>query len=417
MTAAPSETTIAVIGLGYVGWPLAMALAQHGRVIAHDANPERIARLQNESQSSPSNRLELTADPAALKPAGIYIIAVPTPVDRHQHPDLEQLDNALDRVAEQLDRGDLVIIESTLYPGATQTHCMPRLQDGSGLLGGQEFAMAYCPERLNPGDPAHQLADVVKVVSASDPESLARVTKLYEQIIPAGVHPVQSIRVAEAAKVIENTQRDLNIALINELSVLFNRLDIDTEAVLDAAASKWNFHRFEPGLVGGHCIGIDPYYLTHVAREVGHPPELILAGRQINESMSRRVAQRTVKRMSAKGIEVTQSRILIMGVTYKKNHPDARYSQVFEVIRELQDFGAQVDIHDPVADPDTLPESPAVVRVDEPQSQSYDAIVIAVAHDAFMSMGADAIHALGRPMHVLFDVQWCLPPDQSDERL
>lgn len=417
MNTAVPENTIAVIGLGYVGWPLATALARHARVIAHDANPQRITQLRDQHRSDASDSLLLSADAADLKPANLYIIAVPTPVDRHQRPDLEQLNDALDRVARQLDRGDLVIIESTLYPGATETYCMPRLAQASGLVGGQDFAMAYCPERLNPGDPQHQLADVVKVVSASDPDALERVSRLYQQIIPAGVHAVQDIRVAEAAKVIENTQRDLNIALINELSVLFNRLEIDTEAVLDAAASKWNFHRFEPGLVGGHCIGIDPYYLTHIAREVGHPPELILAGRQINESMSRRVAERTVKRMSARGIEVTQSRLLVMGVTYKKNHPDARYSQVFELIRELEDFGARVEIHDPVADPATLPDSRPLIQVDHPQPLSYDAIVIAVAHDAFVAMGAAAIHALGRPEHVLFDVQWCLPADESDERL
>lgn len=405
---------IAVIGLGYVGWPLARAFSAHVRVLAYDHNSTRVHQL---ADSDSSQSLTITDDSELLKKTRTYVIAVPTPVDLNRNPDLASLDLALDLVARSLSHGDLVIIESTLYPGCCEDYCAPRLEQISGLELNNGFSLAYCPERLNPGDPDHQLAEVTKVISASNPKALESVRAIYGQITQSSVVAVSSLRVAEAAKIIENTQRDLNIALMNELSMIFRRLDIDTEEVLDAAATKWNFHRYQPGLVGGHCIGVDPYYLTHKALRLGHQPDIVLAGRHINDSMSEYIAGRTLKLMTARGIEMVHARILVMGVTYKEDHVDARNSQVSDLIRELNSYGALVDIYDPVADPETVDAGHRNRLIEEPETGQYDAIVIAVAHQAFIELGAEHIHQLGKPVHVVFDVKWCLPQHQSDERL
>ena len=420
------DKTIAVIGLGYVGLPLAVEFGKQRRVIGFDIKPERIADLRagrdktrevSSEELAEAQHLTLTADAADLATATIYIVTVPTPIDADKRPDLAPLLKASETVGRVLKQGDIVIYESTVYPGATEEDCVPVLERVSGLRYNTDFFCGYSPERINPGDKAHRLPDICKVTSGSTPEVAEIVDKLYTSIITAGTYKAESIRVAEAAKVIENTQRDLNIALVNELAMIFKRMDIDTEAVLKAAGTKWNFLPFRPGLVGGHCIGVDPYYLTHKAQSIGYDPKVILAGRRINDCMGGYVAGETVKAMTRKGIAVKGGRALILGLTFKENCPDLRNTRVVDVITELQKYGLEVDVFDPWADLSEAEFEYGVSPILEPKANTYDCIVIAVAHHQFVEMGEAGIRELGRREHVLYDLKHVLSVDQSDLRL
>jgi UDP-N-acetyl-D-galactosamine dehydrogenase len=360
-----SELTIAVVGLGYVGLPLAVEFGRRQDVIGYDINVRRVTELESghdatleisESEFAAANRLRVTADPAELAAADVYIVTTPTPIDEHKQPDLSPLLSASATIGRALGPGNIVIYESTVYPGATEERCVPVLVAESGLTFNRDFFVGYSPERINPGDKQHRVSNIVKVTSGSTPETADLVDALYSTIVTVGTHKAPSIRVAEAAKVIENTQRDVNIALINELAVLFNRLGIDTEDVLAAAGTKWNFLNFRPGLVGGHCIGVDPYYLTYKAQEVGYHPEIILAGRRLNDSMGAYVASQLIKRMTKDGMQVRGARVLVLGLTFKENTPDLRNTRVVDILAELAEYGAVADVHDPWADPDEARE-------------------------------------------------------------
>ena len=389
--------TIAVLGLGYVGLPLAIEFARHFDVIGFDIDCERVEQLSRgddrtrEVDPDGLPAVRYTCDPADLRDASIYIVAVPTPVDVHKRPDLRPLLAASRLVGESLSPGDLVVYESTVYPGCTEEDCIPVLEQASGLRLGTDFAVGYSPERINPGDRTRRLADVVKIVSGSTPEAADRVADLYGRIVGAGIHRAPSIRVAEAAKVIENTQRDVNIALVNELAILFHELGLDTTEVLEAAGTKWNFLPFRPGLVGGHCIGVDPYYLTHKALEVGHYPEVILAGRRINDSMGTYVADQLVLLMTRKGLRVGGARVLVLGLTFKENCPDTKNTRVVDVVDRLREYGAVVDVADPWVDPEQAKDL-GVELVDLPHALEgdYQAALLAVAHDQFVGSRARA---------------------------
>ncbi|MGV0908808.1 Vi polysaccharide biosynthesis UDP-N-acetylglucosamine C-6 dehydrogenase TviB [Martelella sp. FOR1707] len=418
--------TIAIIGLGYVGLPLAVEFGKRRPVIGFDINQGRIDALRagrdstlevSEDELGEASHLSFTADPADLAAASVYIVTVPTPIDAHKRPDLTPLIKASETLGKVLKRGDIVIYESTVYPGATEEDCVPVLERISGLTFNKDFFAGYSPERINPGDKTHRLPDIRKVTSGSTPEIAEEVDQLYASIITAGTYKAESIRVAEAAKVIENTQRDLNIALINELAIIFNKMGIDTEAVLKAAGTKWNFLPFRPGLVGGHCIGVDPYYLTHKAEEIGYHPQVILAGRRINDGMGAYVAGQLVKAMLKRRIQVDGARVLVLGLTFKENCPDLRNTRVVDVVRELQDYGIEVDTHDPWTDADEVRHEYGLDLVMTPQECSYDGIVLAVAHDQFKAMGADAMRGFGKPDHVLYDLKNVLDAQQSDLRL
>jgi UDP-N-acetyl-D-galactosamine dehydrogenase len=421
------QAKLAVIGLGYVGLPLAVEFGKRRPVIGFDINASRINELKAGRDSTlevdPDNlrqarQLEFTTNPEDLRTCGIFIVTVPTPVDRTNRPDLTLLVKASETVGRAMGRGALVIYESTVYPGATEEVCVPILERLSGLKFNQDFFCGYSPERVNPGDREHRLTTIKKVTSGSTPETAEQVNRLYASIVTAGTHKVSSIKVAEAAKVIENTQRDLNIALMNELALIFNRLGIDTAEVLEAAGTKWNFLPFRPGLVGGHCIGVDPYYLTHKAQESGYHPEVILAGRRINDGMGEYVADRLVKLMTRKGINVVGSRILVLGLTFKENCPDVRNTKVVDIIRSLQNYNARVDVFDPWIDArEAEHEYGLRVLPSLPEPASCDAIVLAVAHRQFVEMGVAGIRALGRPSHAVFDVKSVLPPGAGDARL
>ena len=417
---------IAIIGLGYVGLPLAVEFGKLRPVIGFDINAKRIAELQagrdNSLETEPEDlqaakHLTFSTKLEDLRAAGIYIVTVPTPIDEHKRPDLTPLLKASESVGQVLKAGDIVIYESTVYPGCTEEDCVPVLEKFSGLKLNQDFFCGYSPERINPGDKAHRLPNIQKVTSGSTPEVAEVVDQLYRQIITAGTHKASSIKVAEAAKVIENTQRDVNIALINELALIFNKMGIDTEAVLQAAGSKWNFLPFRPGLVGGHCIGVDPYYLTHKAESIGYHPEIILAGRRLNDSMGAYVVTQLVKAMTRRRLQVDGARVLIMGLTFKENCPDLRNTRVFDIIEELKDYKVQPDVFDPWADPAQAHHEYGITPVQNPQPGAYDAIVLAVAHHQFKTMGAKAIRAFGKPEHVLYDLKYLLPVDGSDLRL
>ena len=417
---------IAVVGLGYVGLPLAVAFAGTRRVVGFDVREARVAALRAghdatrevpDDALAAARHLTVTADPAALAGCNTFIVTVPTPIDAHRNPDLGPLLAASETVGAALSPGDVVIYESTVYPGATEEDCVPVLERASGLIFNRDFFAGYSPERINPGDRAHRLAHVVKVTSGSTPEVAGFVDALYADIIAAGTHRAPSIRVAEAAKVIENTQRDLNIALINELAIIFNRLGIDTEAVLTAAGTKWNFLPFRPGLVGGHCIGVDPYYLTHKAEAVGYHPQVILAGRRINDGMGAHVAGRLVREMLRRRIHVNGARVLIMGLAFKENCPDLRNTRVVDVVAELREYGAEVDVHDPWVDAEEARAEYGLDLTPAPEAGAYHGIVLAVAHDEFREMGADALRVLGRTPHVLYDLKHALPASASDMRL
>ncbi len=421
-----STPMIAVIGLGYVGLPLAAEFGKHRPVIGFDISAERIADLAaghdvtcevSSDELAQARHLSLTTNPADLAAASIFIVTVPTPIDAHKRPDLTPLLKATETVGRALKRGDIVIYESTVYPGATEEDCVPLLEKVSGLTFNTDFFCGYSPERINPGDKAHRLTTILKVTSGSTPAVADTVDALYASIITAGTYKAESIRVAEAAKVIENTQRDLNIALVNELAIIFNRMDIDTEAVLKAAGTKWNFLPFRPGLVGGHCIGVDPYYLTHKAEALGYHPDVILAGRRINDGMGAYVAQQMVKAMLKRRIHVGGARILVLGLTFKEDCPDLRNTRVVDVIGELRDYGAIVDIHDPLSDPAEARREYGLDLIAEPLTGIYDGVVLAVAHETFRKAGAAAIRAYGAEQSVFFDLKSVFDRDESDLRI
>jgi UDP-N-acetyl-D-galactosamine dehydrogenase len=419
-------SVIGVIGLGYVGLPLAVEFGRKYRTIGFDIKPARIAELRAGRDSTHevdpgdlggATRLEFTSDPASLRECSVYIVTVPTPIDRYKRPDLTPLIRASETVGRVLKPGDVVVYESTVYPGATEEDCVPVLEKHSGLRLNRDFHAGYSPERINPGDREHRLTSIRKVTSGSTPEATDFVDRLYASIVTAGTHRASSIKVAEAAKVIENTQRDVNIALVNELALICNRLGIDTQEVLEAAGTKWNFLAFRPGLVGGHCIGVDPYYLTHKAQELGYHPEVILAGRRINDNMGFYVAAQVVKLMARKGIAVTGSRILVMGLAFKENCPDVRNTRVVDIVADLAAYNAQVEVYDPCVDPEEARHEHGISPVAQPQRAAYDAIVIAVAHRQFAQMGSAGIHDLGKAVHVVFDVKHLLAARESDGRI
>lgn len=420
------DARIGVIGLGYVGLPLAVEFAQHYPTLGFDISVERIDALREgidvtreveATQLASTQALRFTSDASDLKTCNTYIVTVPTPIDEHKRPELSNLIHASESVGRALSSGDVVIYESTVYPGATEEVCIPILESVSNLKLNVDFYAGYSPERINPGDKKHRLASIVKVTSGSSPEAARYVDSLYGSVIGAGTHLASSMRVAEAAKVIENTQRDLNIALINELTMIFERLGLDTSEVLAAARTKWNFLDFKPGLVGGHCIGVDPYYLTHKAQSIGYHPEIILAGRRINDGMGSYVAERVLKLMTRRKIHVADSRILIMGLTFKENCPDIRNTRVVDVISELQSYHARVDVYDPWVDPAHAKSEYGIELVDHMAPGIYDAMIIAVAHDEFRALDAGKLRALGKPNCVLFDVKHVLPKDEVDARL
>ncbi len=419
------KTKIGIIGLGYVGLPLALEFAKKHITIGFDIDKQRIAELQKGEDKT----LEANADELAqsaikvtdrieqLSHCNVFIITVPTPIDAYKRPDLSPLISASTMVASILKKDDVVIYESTVYPGATEDDCVPVLEKESGLRFNQDFFVGYSPERINPGDKVHRLVDIKKVTSGSTTEIANFVDELYQTIITAGTHKASSIKVAEASKVIENTQRDLNISLINELALIFNRLDIDTKEVLDAAATKWNFLPYTPGLVGGHCIGVDPYYLTHKAQQVGYHPEVILAGRRVNDGMGRYIADMVMRLMSRKRIHIVDSNILVLGIAFKENCPDLRNTRVIDLIKGLQNHNAKVDVYDPWVNPEEVKQAYQLDVVKEVEQGKYHGIILAVAHDQFLQWGAEGIHALGAEQHVLYDIKSVLPIDEVDARL
>ena len=418
---------VAVIGLGYVGLPLAVEFGRHRRVVGFDVRSSRIDELRQGSDRTrevsaeelrSSRHLEFTANVEDLRRCKVFIIAVPTPIDDAKRPDLELLRRASETAGRAMTEGSIVIYESTVYPGCTREVCVPILERMSGLVFDRDFFVGYSPERINPGDKAHRLPSIVKVTSGSTPEAADAVDRLYGAIITAGTHKAPSIEVAEAAKVIENTQRDLNIALMNELAVLFQRLGIDTHEVLKAAGTKWNFLPFRPGLVGGHCIGVDPYYLTHRAQQVGYHTEVILAGRRINDGVGSHVADRVARLMMKRGFPVVGSRILILGLSFKENCPDIRNSKVVDIIDGLREMTAVVEVHDPWVDSVEAKHEFGLTLIDgTPPVDTYDAIVLSVAHEEYTGMEAAQIRALGKPNAVFFDVKGVFAKSESDGRL
>ena len=420
------DVKLAVVGLGYVGLPLAVEFGKKRPVLGFDINPHRIAELREgrdhtlevePGELAQAGGLSFTHEADQLAFANVFIVTVPTPIDAYKQPDLTPLIRASETIGKVLKRGDIVIYESTVYPGATEEDCVPVLERVSGLRFNEDFFAGYSPERINPGDNAHRVATIRKVTSGSTPAVADLVDALYGEIITAGTHKAPSIRVAEAAKVIENTQRDVNIALVNELALIFNKLGIDTQAVLEAAGTKWNFLPFRPGLVGGHCIGVDPYYLTHKAQSIGYHPEIILAGRRLNDAMGSYVVAQLVKAMTKRRIQVQGSRVLVMGLTFKENCPDLRNTRVVDIVRELGEYSIGVDVYDPWVDPAEARAEYGIEPVAEPAQGAYDAIVLAVAHRQFTGMGAQAIRALGKPDHVLYDLKYVLTAQETDIRL
>ena len=421
-----SEIKLSILGLGYVGLPLAIEFGKQRPVVGFDINQQRIDQLKAKHDSTlETDRHELEAarylsfstNQDDLHTCNCFIVTVPTPIDEHKRPDLTPLIKASETVGKVLKPGGIVIYESTVYPGCTEEDCVPILEKFSGLKFNRDFYCGYSPERINPGDKDHRVTTIRKVTSGSTPEVADLVDALYNQIIAVGTHKACSIKVAEAAKVIENTQRDVNIALINELAIIFNKMGIDTEAVLQAAGSKWNFLPFRPGLVGGHCIGVDPYYLTHKAASIGYHPEIILAGRRLNDSMGAYVVTQLVKTMTKRRLPVQGARILVMGLTFKENCPDLRNTRVVDIVKELSDYDVQADVFDPWADTAEAQHEYGITPIQQPDPGAYDAIIIAVAHHQFKTMGTVAIRALGKTNHVLYDLKYLLPESDSDLRL
>ncbi|AXM95963.1 Vi polysaccharide biosynthesis UDP-N-acetylglucosamine C-6 dehydrogenase TviB [Pseudomonas plecoglossicida] len=417
---------LAVIGLGYVGLPLAVEFGKLRSVVGFDINRSRIDALRgghdatlevDDEELKEAKFLRYSADLEELRDCNVFIVTVPTPIDEYKQPDLTPLIKASESIGKVLKQGDIVIYESTVYPGATEEDCVPVLEKFSGLIFNQDFYAGYSPERINPGDKEHRVTTIKKVTSGSTEETAELVDGLYRQIITAGTHKACSIKVAEAAKVIENTQRDLNIALINELAIIFNKMGIDTEAVLQAAGTKWNFLPFRPGLVGGHCIGVDPYYLTHKAQSIGYHPEIILAGRRLNDSMGAYVVSQLVKEMIKRRIHVDGAKVLLMGLTFKENCPDLRNTKVVDIVKELQEYNIVVDVYDPWVSTNEAQAEYGITPILSPQSDTYDAVILAVAHQQFKEMGAEAIRSLGRNNHVLYDLKYLLPASASDLRL
>ena len=417
---------IGVVGLGYVGLPLAVEFGKHFETIGFDVNPQRIAQLRkgrdttlevSRAELRAAERLTFTTDLQRLRRCRVFLVTVPTPIDGYKRPDLTPLVRASESVGAVLSKGSVVIYESTVYPGCTEEVCVPILERVSGLKFNRDFFAGYSPERITPGDKEHRLTTIRKVTSGSTPEIADFVDELYGTIVTAGTHKTSSIRVAEAAKVIENTQRDVNIALINELALIFNRLGIDTEEVLNAAGSKWNFLPFRPGLVGGHCIGVDPYYLTHKAQEIGYHPEMILAGRRLNDNMALHVAAQITRLMAARRIHVKGARVLVLGITFKENCPDIRNSKVADVVRELVKQGALVEVFDPWASAAECRHEYGLALVRELKPGRYDAAVIAVAHRQFRELGARGVRRLCRRKHVVYDVKHVFPAAAVDARL
>jgi UDP-N-acetyl-D-galactosamine dehydrogenase len=416
---------LAIIGLGYVGLPLAVEFGKKYQTLGFDINTSRITELQGGTDStlevsveelSETTHLTYSSNINDLQDANIYIVTVPTPIDDHKQPDLTPLIKASEMLGKVVNKGDIIIYESTVYPGATEEVCLPVVEKLSGLVFNTDFFAGYSPERINPGDKEHRVTNIKKVTSGSNDEIAEIVDQLYLSIIMAGTHKASSIKVAEAAKVIENTQRDVNIALINELSIIFNKLDIDTLEVLEAAGSKWNFLPFRPGLVGGHCLGVDPYYLTHKAQTVGYHPEMILAGRRLNDGMGKYVVSELVKTMLKKRIHVEGANVLVMGLTFKENCPDLRNTKVIDIVSELEEYNINVDIYDPWCSPEEAMHEYGL-SIKEPEKGNYDAIILAVAHQEFSEMGAEKIKALGKSNHVLYDLKYVLPKECVDMRL
>lgn len=421
-----NEVKLAIIGLGYVGLPLAVEFGKQRPVVGFDINARRVAELQSgqdhtlevePEELAAAVQLRYSTDIEDLRACNVFIVTVPTPIDQHKQPDLTPLVKASETIGKILKRGDIVIYESTVYPGATEEDCVPVMEKISGLKFNVDFYAGYSPERINPGDKEHRVTTIKKVTAGSTPEVADLVDELYNEIITAGTHKAASIKVAEAAKVIENTQRDVNIALINELALIFNKMGIDTEAVLEAAGTKWNFLPFRPGLVGGHCIGVDPYYLTHKAQAIGYHPEIILAGRRLNDAMGGYVVSQLVKAMTKKRIHVDGARVLVMGLTFKENCPDLRNTRVVDILNELREYNVAADVYDPWVDQEEAQHEYGITPVSQPEAGVYDAIIVAVAHQQFKELGEQAFRAFGKPVHVLYDLKYVLPAGTSDLRL
>lgn len=417
---------LGIIGLGYVGLPLAIEFGKKYPTLGFDINTKRVDELKqghdftlevSSEELADSEFISYSADVDDLKNCNIYIVTVPTPIDKHKRPDLTPLVKASAMLAQVIDKGDIVIYESTVYPGATEEVCLPEIERHSGLVFNHDFYAGYSPERINPGDKEHRVTNILKVTSGSTPQVAEFIDSLYKSIITAGTYQASSIQVAEAAKVIENTQRDLNIALINELAVIFNKLNIDTEEVLKAAGTKWNFLPFRPGLVGGHCIGVDPYYLTHKAQSIGYNPEVILAGRRINDAMGEYVVSRLVKTMLKRKLPVNGANVLVMGLTFKENCPDVRNTKVVDIISELAEFDINVDVYDPWVNPEEAKQEYNVELISAPKSNCYDAVIFAVAHNEFKALTAAEIKALMKENHVIYDLKYMLDIDLADIRL
>jgi len=421
-----SNPRLCIIGLGYVGLPLAVEFGKTISTMGFDINPERIAALRrgedhtlelDAAELSAAKNLDFTTEESAIAGCDVYIVTVPTPINESKQPDLTPLEKASALLGRVISKNAIVVFESTVYPGCTEEVCVPIIEQHSGLKFNQDFFAGYSPERINPGDKQHRVHNIIKITSGSTPEVAEYVDQLYRKIVVVGTHKASSIKVAEAAKVIENTQRDINIALINELALIFKRLDIDTIEVLEAAGTKWNFLPFRPGLVGGHCISVDPYYLTHKAQQVGYNPEVILAGRRINDGMGTFVAESVVKMMTQRKCHVVDSNILIMGLTFKENCPDLRNTRVIDIVNELKNYNANVHIYDPWADAAEAQHEYGLELIDSPKANSYDAIILCVGHSKFRELGAEEIRAYGKKNHVLFDVKHILPKDAVDARL
>ena len=421
-----SDLKIAIIGLGYVGLPLAVEFGKQVPVIGFDIHQKRIDELKSGQdhtlEVSPeelvqSAHLTYSANLDDLKDCNFFIVTVPTPIDEFKQPDLTPLVKASTSIGKVLNKGDVVVYESTVYPGATEETCIPVLEQVSGLTFNQDFFAGYSPERINPGDKLHRVTNILKITSGSTPEVADFVDQVYNLVIEAGTHKASSIKVAEAAKVIENTQRDVNIALINELAIIFNKMGIDTEAVLQAAGTKWNFLPFRPGLVGGHCIGVDPYYLTHKAQAIGYHPEIILAGRRLNDSMGAYVVTQLVKGMIKKKIQVEGAKVLVLGLSFKENCPDIRNTKIIDIVHELKEYHMEVDVYDPWVDASEAEDEYAITPVQSVKADTYDAVILAVAHNQFKEMGVTEIRALGKANHVLYDLKYVLETAESDIRL
>jgi UDP-N-acetyl-D-galactosamine dehydrogenase len=420
------NTRIAIIGLGYVGLPLAVEFGKKYPTLGFDINQRRIGELRDAIDTTlevdaeelkAATRLTYSMDVEDLRHATVYIVTVPTPIDEHKQPDLTPLQKASETLGRVIKKGDIAVYESTVYPGATEEYCVPVIERVSGLKFNEDFFVGYSPERINPGDKEHRLTSIVKVTSGSTEETADFVDALYGSIIPAGTHKAASIKVAEAAKVIENTQRDLNIALMNELAIIFKKMKIDTEDVLKAAGTKWNFLPFRPGLVGGHCIGVDPYYLTQKAEALGYHPQVILAGRRINDNMGSYVVSQLVKQMLKRCIQIENANVLVMGLSFKENCPDVRNTKVIDIVNELKDYNVNVDVYDPWVSKEGAHHEYGITPILAPEPGKYDAIVLAVAHREFMKMGVVELRNFGKKEHVLFDLKYALPKADSDIRL